>query len=1217
MAVRIKSLAVLALLAVVHALAADHPLPCILTHGCVCNGSIAFQNPADHQYYGTCTECSTGWTGRTCSIKACQNLGTFNATSRVCDCPLPWTASSCTERVCPHSTGGAGIDHVLPPDNTTAFCNQCEPGFAGLSCDMCTATNACQAYHGEAYVCSTQLTPRGPRKLLECEVTDKRFMGPLGPKRPGVGGRVSFTCDSEGPDVPFGQRPTGTCAVAFFRTEPQNAYIDPFFFCTAANCTASSTIAATDVSTTTKSPSGSIFAAARQLGEVAIFGVCTLLCVLQWPLLDNLRKAVVQRTAVALVVFLAVFVAISAIAMDTRPTAMRESVTYSCQTASCICADNPPNASYQPTCKGSVFDSVIIPMIQHSITVQCFTDTQDCVFTPSDLQTNVKIHCEASECVNATRFPPLSVRDAAAVAGASLPAFEGQATTIALVVGVCIVAIGLAFAYRHAAKKSRRLAIAEFRALFLSNAVLDAGERTTAVAETNGGNHTQVDDERLGLRGNAHTAAAAAGEEMVDGEDDGGNASDRQPLFCLPASSTAPGTFASSLTLSAAAQREIRRDMQRTVALSLHNLSYSLLPPPSFSMRGVAASPPQPILSNVTFTVTSGEMLALMGPSGAGKTTLLDILSARSKPGVVDGAMTLCGDAIAEANGNIAGFRSIVGYVSQEDTLLPALTVRQTVEFAARLKLPCAFSDDTICQVVDTLLASLGLARCQHTLVGDSTRIRGVSGGERRRVSIAVELVANPRILFLDEPTSGLDACSALHVMQTVAALAKTSPLRPFAPHFFSFRPVVVFSIHQPSAEIYGLFHKVLLLSRGVVVYHGIAHGAPAVMAEHLGRLQAHDLPRVSSNPAEALMQLEESIASDAVRCALATATTPTAAAAHPSTADGDAGREGEQDPSINGDVAVDTSGDAAHDDGSASILRHAAAMKKYYPDGWRQWVLLTSRSFYSLVGSYYLVVCHAFVTLVVGGLMNFLYHQEGLDLPGALNRAGSLTFLLLVIAFVSLSALDQLLSERKLCIVERENGFYTTLPYLLAKVVVDIVPLRIVPVVMLAGVIYGPMGLRTDNGSHWLWFLCILVLFSVCITLVVMCIGIVTSNFGSSALLSSVLILWTFVFGGLLAQAETMPVALRPMRLLSPFFLAFESLIVNELDGLMCTFAPTDATGKPSTDQIPLMCVQYVFNMGLHPNNFGRDVVLLAVQCVVLTWLCWVLLAKVTSVQR
>jgi ABC-type multidrug transport system ATPase subunit len=934
---------------------------------------------------------------------------------------------------------------------------------------------------------------------------------------------------------------------------------------------------------------------------------------LQLPLLENLRREILPRLAVVLLVFLALFVVVSGIAMDTRPTAMRHKVSYTCQTASCTCAANPPNATFTPFCRGSVFERVIIPMIQHAISVDCFTDNGECLFTPQDLQTTVKLNCSASECVNTTAFPlsPLSVQESAS--SDADPSVDSP-NSIVIALALTLLGLGMIIMYRHVAHKAQCAAVAEFRLLFL--------EKNTGITSDESQEGASAESARCQLveeRGLTVTAAStSSGVNSFEGDDADDNEllpSDRRPL--MQGESSADEST-----------RRARLVMKSRIELSLHQLSYALVPPPVFGRRGITPSDPLTILSNVSFAVHSGEMIALMGPSGAGKTTLLDILSARNKPGITTGTMKLGSDEISEANGNLKGYRSLVGYVPQEDTLLPALTVRQTVQYAAMLKLPCAFSHETISAVVDSLLESLGLVRCQHTLVGDSTRIRGVSGGERRRVSIAVELVANPRILFLDEPTSGLDACSALHVMQTVAKVARTSPLRRFAPHFFSFQPIVVFSIHQPSADIYRLFHKVLVLSRGVVVYNGIAEGAPAIMCARLCRLVASAAASESSrlaqaaalrvqqqqaereNPAELLMTLEEAITLDSVRTAMA----------RPEDGGDDLllrsiSRELQQEASAN-HVDVDDADCTSHQ-ACSSAIDCSVAMKKFYPDGWRQWQLLSQRSWTSLQGSYYLVVCHAFVTLLVGTLMNVLYHQEGLDLPGTLNRAGSVTFLLLVIAFVSLSALDQLLTERKLFNVERENGFYSTLPYFLAKVVVDILPLRIVPVVLLGGVIYGPMGLRTDGGSHWLWFLLILVLFSVCVTLAVMCIGVLTPTFGSSALLSSVVILWTFVFGGLLAQSDTMPAGLRPMRLLSPFFLAYESLIVNELDGLTCTFAPTDATGKPSADQIPLKCVQYVYNMGLNPEMFQRDVTLLAVQGAVLMWLCWFLLTNFSSVQR
>ncbi|CCW68267.1 unnamed protein product [Phytomonas sp. Hart1] len=245
------------------------------------------------------------------------------------------------------------------------------------------------------------------------------------------------------------------------------------------------------------------------------------------------------------------------------------------------------------------------------------------------------------------------------------------------------------------------------------------------------------------------------------------------------------------------------------------------------------------------------------------------------------------------------------------------------------------------------------------------------------------------------------------------------------------------------------------------------------------------------------------------------------------------------------------------------------------------------------------------------------LYKEQALDLSGALNREGSVTFLLLVTSFVSLSCLEHLIGERKLFIVERENGFYTTLPYFISKLVVDIFPLRIIPSVVLSSAIYFSMGFRTDSGDHFLWFILIITLFSVCMTLMVMCVGIVMESFGASALVSSVFILWFLVFGGALVQTETIPDYLKPFGSISPFFLSFESLMVNELDHQSCVFSPTDETGKKSSNSISIQCRQYLFNAGLKPARFSLDVMQLGLICFLLVLVAWVLLNTFTKLAR
>ncbi|EGG18950.1 ABC transporter G family protein [Cavenderia fasciculata] len=200
-------------------------------------------------------------------------------------------------------------------------------------------------------------------------------------------------------------------------------------------------------------------------------------------------------------------------------------------------------------------------------------------------------------------------------------------------------------------------------------------------------------------------------------------------------------------------------------------------------------------------TNIAGEMIGILGPSGAGKTTLLDIVAHRL-PINGSGKLLLNGTSTPY---NV--FKKLSGYVTQSDTLSPAMTVFETLSFYAQLKMPREMSYDDKIKKVNEVLAEMGLKRCKDTLVGDD-KIRGISGGERRRVTIAIELLTGPSILFVDEPTSGLDSNTSLSVMRAIRKLANSGR-------------TIICTIHQPRSNIYNLFDKLLLLGDGSTIYYG------------------------------------------------------------------------------------------------------------------------------------------------------------------------------------------------------------------------------------------------------------------------------------------------------------------------------------------------------------------------------------------------------------
>uniref|UniRef100_A0ACD5Y9F2 Uncharacterized protein n=1 Tax=Avena sativa TaxID=4498 RepID=A0ACD5Y9F2_AVESA len=232
------------------------------------------------------------------------------------------------------------------------------------------------------------------------------------------------------------------------------------------------------------------------------------------------------------------------------------------------------------------------------------------------------------------------------------------------------------------------------------------------------------------------------------------------------------------------------------------------------------------LLDGVSGEAREGELFAVMGASGSGKSTLVDALAGRIARESLHGSVTLNGETLQGRR-----LRAISAYVMQDDLLYPMLTVRETLLFAAEFRLPRALSPARKRERVDALIGQLGLANAADTVIGDEGH-RGVSGGERRRVSIGTDIIHDPILLFLDEPTSGLDSASAFMVVQVLRDIARSGS-------------VVVMTIHQPSARILGILGRLLLLSRGRTVYAGTPAGLVPFFSE-FGKPIPHN-----ENPAE------------------------------------------------------------------------------------------------------------------------------------------------------------------------------------------------------------------------------------------------------------------------------------------------------------------------------------------------------------------------------
>ncbi|XP_075669844.1 ABC transporter G family member 9 [Castanea sativa] len=280
----------------------------------------------------------------------------------------------------------------------------------------------------------------------------------------------------------------------------------------------------------------------------------------------------------------------------------------------------------------------------------------------------------------------------------------------------------------------------------------------------------------------------------------------------------------------------IFKKANRPVTLKFEDVVYMITINKGGLLKKSKNSEEKMILKGVTGMVQPGEVLAMLGPSGSGKTTLLTALGGRLG-GRLAGTITYNGKPFSNA------MKRNTGFVTQDDVLYPHLTVTETLVFTALLRLPNSLSKEEKIQHAEAVITQLGLTKCNNSVVGGE-RLRGISGGERKRVSIGQEMLINPSLLFLDEPTSGLDSTTAQRIVSTLWELSNGGR-------------TVVMTIHQPSSRLFYMFHKVLLLSEGNPLYFG--RGSEAM--DYFSSIGYS--PMVVMNPADFFLDLANGVSSD------------------------------------------------------------------------------------------------------------------------------------------------------------------------------------------------------------------------------------------------------------------------------------------------------------------------------------------------------------------
>jgi ABC-type multidrug transport system ATPase subunit len=227
--------------------------------------------------------------------------------------------------------------------------------------------------------------------------------------------------------------------------------------------------------------------------------------------------------------------------------------------------------------------------------------------------------------------------------------------------------------------------------------------------------------------------------------------------------------------------------------------------------------------------------------TGAGKTSLLNILAGRAGS---RSNITICADVRLNnyrVDPTSVDVRKQIAFVAQDGSLQVTSTPRESIRFSAKLRLPISTTDADIETLTTSMLSELGLDDCADTIVGGGQLAKGISGGQRKRTSVGVELVTNPALVFLDEPTSGLDSFSAVQLCQVLKKVANAGSS-------------VLFTIHQPSSEIFNSFDHLILLNKGHVMYEGPVAAVPAYFGA-----RNHPNPE-NYNPADWIMKVAQSV---------------------------------------------------------------------------------------------------------------------------------------------------------------------------------------------------------------------------------------------------------------------------------------------------------------------------------------------------------------------
>lgn len=502
------------------------------------------------------------------------------------------------------------------------------------------------------------------------------------------------------------------------------------------------------------------------------------------------------------------------------------------------------------------------------------------------------------------------------------------------------------------------------------------------------------------------------------------------------------------------------------------------------------------ILKSVFGYANSGELTAILGPSGSGKTSLLNVLACRtlySKNLMLTGKCYINGNIRNEYN-----FKQIIGYVTQEDSLFSFLTVYETLYLGT-----CFFSSDLTknekSDLILDIINQLNLSKVMDTIVGDYLN-KGLSGGEKKRLSIGLELISQPKLILLDEPTSGLDSFQALSVINTLEELTRDGI-------------TIIMSIHQPSSNIMNLIHSIILISEGHTVYCGPTDRAQTYFSDIGFEMKDNfnpadfylDLIAVNYTSTELLINSRERLNYLVEKW-----------------------RE---------NIVVKT---GYHSMESYLIFddnnnKNSLSLIKYL--GWRS-IKQSSRNTFALKIK---IFTNIFFALVLGGIYS--------NSNSVQDIIGVLFFIAINQSFGNtMGIINIFIHEKQIIQKEIDSNAYNLLPYYITKIITEI-PFTIVPPLLFGIINYWVVGLYPD-GWRFLIFLLQIIVESITAMSMGIFISSISSSIEIATTIAPILNILFFLFAGVFININSLPKVLRFFPYISFIKWSFQALVLNQYKG-------------------------------------------------------------------